>query len=267
MRRLFAFASVCLLMAGCVSTQPLPTLANLNMAATAQFQTANAPPPGFDRGVQFPQIDANLKALPHWHYSASFSFEGFYSGTQQPARGTVSAEVYANELSGERRVVLKASGGAFNAATERTVEGVRISNDYYYVDQNRVCIRATDPDSRRVAEWLASSLIGGVNRASHTYARKTINNLPAWEYAFLPNDVAPPPPVTLSAGGRQSVASGALWVAPSVNAVVDYTLTLNVDSAILTIIQDNRQVTGQVRVTYRLVETGVAYNISIPNGC
>ena len=265
MRRVFAcLVMIGLLAAGCLSdTRVVPTASNLQMAQTAQYLTQNAPPPGFERGVQFPRIDDNLSKQPTWRYTVSLAFDGVYSGTQEKVTGSVSAEIFGNELSGERRVMLKATGAAFGAA-ERNVEGVRISNDYYLVDQNKVCTKVTDSAAdRKVADLTGGDLIGGVKNAVPVGERKTVGEFQIWEYTFLPGDVVTPA-IELAEGGRISIAAGDLWVVPSRNAVYEYTITLNVENAI---VQGNRPLTGQVRASYQLIETGTPYNIAIPYGC
>src|SRR5689334_20674096 len=99
MRRALACLVICLLVAGCFpNPAPIPTVSSVEMAQTAIHLTQNAPPSGFERSVQFPQIDDNLARLPSWHYTVSLSFDGVYSDTKQPAKGQISAEIYGNEL-------------------------------------------------------------------------------------------------------------------------------------------------------------------------
>jgi hypothetical protein len=264
MRRTLACLVLCLLTAGCVSTPPpLPPTLSIEIAQTSIHLTQNAPPPGFERGVQFPRVDDNLARLSSWHYRVSLSFDGVYSGTKEPAKGLISAEIYSNEIGGERRVLLKASGAAFGS-TDRNVEGVRISNDYYLVDQNKTCAKVNEsPSDRAVADLSAGSLVGGVKKATPVGEHKMVNEIDVWEYAFLPDDVVAPS-IELAQGGKPEIVAGDLWVAPSRNAVFEYTITLKVDNAI---IQGGRQLTGQVRAAYQLIETGVQYNIAIPYGC
>jgi hypothetical protein len=264
MRHVLACLVICLLASSCVSgPPPVPTASTIIMEQTAVYLTKNAPPPGFENGVQFPRVDDNLSNLPTWRYKVSLSFDGVYSGTQEPATGLISAEIYGNEVGGERRVILKASGTAFGGI-ERNVEGVRISNDYYLVDQNKVCAKVNEsPADRAVADLSAGSLVGGIKKAMPIGERKTVNEIPIWEYAFLPEDVIPPS-IELAQGGKPTIAAGDLWVAPSRNAVFEYTISLNVENAI---ILGGRQVTGQVRAAYHLIETSIPYNIAIPNGC
>ncbi len=255
---------IAILLAGCVSdTRIIPTASTIQMAQTAQYLTQNAPPPGFERGVQFPRIDDNLSKLPSWHYSVSLTFDGAYTDTQQKVIGSITADIYSNETTDAQRVLLKASGAAFGIA-ERNVEGVRISNDYYLVDQNKVCTRATDsPTDRAVADLAAGDLIGGIKNAIPLGQRKTVGDLEVWEYTFLPGDVVVPA-IKLGNGGSLSIAAGDLWVAPSRDAVYEYSITFNVAKAMLL---GNRELTGLVRGTYQLLETGTAYNIAIPYGC
>lgn len=268
MRLGLVLAGICLLLSGCVTPGAIPTVANIDAAGTAQILTLNAPPPGFRDIVQFPKVDDNLASLPSWHYTVTLTFDGVFSGTTDKAVGSITAEVFSNELVGERRVLLKASGAAFGLKADRNVEGVRISNDYYLVDQNKVCSKVTnDQTSRNVAELTAGSLIGGVNRARPTGERKTVTQgnvkVDAWQYSFLPGDVNPPA-IDLSDGGKMTVASGDFWVVPASKAVLEYSITFNVENSLL---QGDRQLTGQVRAAYTLVETGAQYNISIPYGC
>jgi hypothetical protein len=264
MRRTLACLLLAALAAGCLpAPKPIPTVTTLEMLQTAQYLTKNAPPPGFEQGVQFPHIDDHLADVPSWHYVVSLSFDGVYADSNEKATGQISAEIFSNEVSGERRVLLKASGAVFGVGV-RDVEGVRISNDYYLVDQNKVCTKVTDsPADSKVADLSAGSLIGGVKNATPVGERKTDNNFKVWEYTFLPEDVVPPA-LDLSKGGKFTIAAGDLWVSPADKAVYEYNITLNVENAVL---QGNRPLTGQIRAAYQLLETGTAYNIAIPYGC
>ncbi|MCS6872120.1 MAG: hypothetical protein RML95_09215 [Anaerolineae bacterium] len=266
MRRATLCLIACLLIVGC-ETQALPTQTTLEIAQTVAFMTQNAPPVGFDQGVRFAPIDRNLETLPHWHTQLTVRFEGFLAGSTQPISGTLSAEIFSNQISGERRVVLRAEGDAFALAEGRNVEGVRLGNTFYFVDQNGTCSVVTDdPNRRRVAELRVGDLIGGVRFAQHTYGRKTARNMALWQYGFLPSDVDLPL-ITPTQGGTISVLSGDLWIVPSLNAVADYTLTLRLESALVPIFQGNKQLSGTLTITYSLLESGTLYNIAIPFGC
>ncbi|HVO42524.1 MAG TPA: hypothetical protein VMT34_07870 [Aggregatilineales bacterium] len=257
------------LIAGCdaFNPPPLPTQASIAMGLTAAAGTLNAPPPGFEQ-VAFPQIDLNLTNLPSYRYTFNLSFDGVYSGTQDKVQGTIEAEVFSDELGGARRVLLKATGGAFGLQADRNVEAVRLGNDYYLVDPNKVCTRPTDAANRKIADLAASSFVGGIKSATpngvHTVKKDSAGNeIKLWDYTFVPDAVIPPT-LTLSEGGKLTIASGDLWVIPAIRAVSQYTITLNVENAIL---EGDRQVTGRLQASYQLLETGVTYNISIPFGC
>lgn len=256
----------CLLVVGC-EAQVLPTQTSLEIAQTVAFVTQNAPPVGFDQGVRFAPIDRNLEALPHWHTQLIIRFEGFFAGSTQAISGTLRADIFSNQVSGERRVVLRAEGDAFALAEGRNVEGVRLGNTFYFVDQNGACSVVTDdPNRRRVAELRIGDLIGGVRFAQHTYGRKTERNMALWQYGFVPSEIDLPL-ITPTQGGTISVLSGDLWIAPSLNAVADYTLTLRLESALVPIFQGNKQLSGTLTIIYSLLESGTLYNIAIPFGC
>lgn len=263
LRRVLGSLILIAVLVGC-NDRIVPTPASIGMVLTTQYQTQNAPPAGYST-VSFPQIDANLEKLTNWHYTVSLEVDGIYSGTSNKAQGTLSAEIYRNELIGERRVILTISGDPFGIKDkkERRLEGVRIGNTFYFVDQNKACKKAIDPTDQNVALLTAGGLIGGIKEATHGDQHKTINNMAAWQYTFLPDQVNAPP-LQLGDNGKIGIASGDLWVTPSRNAVVDYTLTLVVENAS---IQGSLPLSGQVRSSYHLLETGVAYNISIPYGC
>jgi hypothetical protein len=248
----------------------VPTLMTIGMAQTAAYLTEVAPPPGFAR-VNFAPIDKNLDQLPHWHYVVSLSFSGTYADTGAKVSGLLRAEVFSNQITGERRVILRATGEIFAASgsseTARDVEGVRLGNDFYFVDQNGACSNAnTLPERKRVAELTAGSLIGGVRQADFTTTKRQNDSLEVLQYAFLPGNVEPPV-LEMTQGGKVTIASGELWIAPSLRAVRSYSLTLNIDRVILPVFQAGRQLTGQLTASYNLVEVNTPYNIAIPFGC
>lgn len=265
-RAAFCAAALALsLVAGCVGNAAVPTATTLDMAITAAFLTDNAPPPGFSGPVQFAPVDKNLDSLPHWHYVVSLSFVGAFDDGEA-TDGEITADVYSNELVGERRVVLKASGAVFAEDARRNVEGVRLGNAFYFVDQNGVCSDVTGSTTPRVAELTAGSLVGGVRLGTPTTTHRSVDDVEVWQYVFLPGDVDPPV-LTLGEGGSARIASGELWIAPSLNAVKEYSITLEVKGAIIPVFQDQRPVTGTLKASYRLVETLQSYNIAIPFGC
>ena len=263
---LCAAALVLSLVAGCISQASVPTATTLDMAITAAFLTDNAPPSGFGAAVQFAPVDKNLELLPHWHYSVSLSFVGTLDDGGDAMDGEIIADVYSNELVGERRVILRASGDAFAQDAQRNVEGVRLGNAFYFVDQNGVCSDVTNSENPRVADLTAGSLVGGVRLGSPTTTHRTVDDIQVWQYVFLPGDVDPPV-LTLAEGGSARIASGELWIAPSLNAVKEYNITLEVSGAVIPVFQDQRPASGTLQATYRLEETMEPYNIAIPFGC
>jgi hypothetical protein len=265
MHRTAVCLCLCLLVSGCglIATPPVPTVSSITMQQTAIILTQNAPPPGFEQSVQFAKIDGSLDNLTSWHYTVSLAFDGTFTDTGDKATGEIDAEVFSNVAPGERRVLLKASGAAFDLKADRNVEGVRIRSDYYLVDQNKVCTKTTEPAPGQVADLTASALIGGVQKATPAGQRKTDGKVDLWEYSFSPDSVVPPT-LQVAQGGSVTIAAGDLWVAPSAGAVWQYTITLNVANVLL---QGKRPLTGQIHAAYQLVETGTTYNISIPFGC
>ncbi len=243
----------------------LPTVSSLEMAGTAVYLTQNAPPIGFEQSVTFPALDSRLTSLPSWNASLKLTFDGIFATTQQKTAGKLDAQIYSSELTSARRVVFSASGTAFGVTDDRAVEAVRLGNDYFLVVQSsKVCGKVTDAPSRKIADLTAATLLGGIKHAVPTGQHDTINKLAAWEYSFLPDDVTLPI-LNTGDGGNFTVAAGDLWVAPSVNAVVRYSLTINVEN--VTLLQSDQPVTGQLRVGYELHEIGAQYNITVPFGC
>src|SRR5579859_1172171 len=197
----------CLILAGCdfsLSSSPSvePTVASLEMVQTAVALTQNAPPPGFAE-IAFPQIDDNLSKHPAWHYTVQLSFDGVLADSAQAEQGRIFADVYSNELTGDRRVLLKASGEAFGLNQGRDVEGVRVGEDYYLVDSNKVCTKIQNPGSeKQVADLAAGALIGGIKKATPSGHRKNDRNTDVWEYTFSPDAVIVPPVVQPGTDGK-----------------------------------------------------------------
>lgn len=252
---------------GCSAQAIPPTAVSISGVQTQQVQTQIAPPPQYQQSVQFPRIDANLTAQPYWRAAITLSFDGVLTGTQSKTTGVITAEIYSNESSGERRVVLQTTGEAFGTNAPRYLEGVRIGNAFYRVDADRACTTVTaDPSGRTLAELSAGALLGGVQNAVYATTRRiaeALNKTPVWEFSFSPDDVIPPA-VTLADGGTITIASGGLWIAPAFDAVADYQITLNIVNGR---IQGSSALTGQLRAEYHLLEVGTPYNIAIPYGC
>ncbi len=246
---------------------PLPTLASVAMEQTSAAQTQAAPPTAFQGTVSFPAIDAHLSDQPAWDATVSVTFDGVYANASAnkplAVSGSIEAQIIHDELLSAQRVLFNAQGAAFGLTQPRQVEAVRLGNDYYLVAQG-TCGKVTDTPSRQIADLSAASLLGGVQSAKLTGQQQEFNALPAWEYAFTLDSVSVPlaHPVT---GGSVTIAAGSLWIAPSINAVVRFSLTVNVQN--VTLLDAAEPVTGQLRETYTLGSTGQTHNISIPYGC
>jgi len=109
-RRRWLVLIVCAVLSACTpSAAPLPTVSSFEMAQTAQVQTQNAPPTGFNV-VTFPLIDAHLSDQPAWYAALTITFDGVFAADQQKTTGTLNAQIYRNELTTGRRVLFKANG-------------------------------------------------------------------------------------------------------------------------------------------------------------
>ncbi|MHB8624687.1 MAG: hypothetical protein ACYDBJ_06425 [Aggregatilineales bacterium] len=264
---LFSITLLFFALSACTPPPALPTASSISMQQTAVVLTQNAPPPGFQGTISFPQIDAHLSDQPAWDATVQMAFDGVRAddppGNQRPATGTLNVQLFHDELTSARRVLFNAEGAAFGLTDARQLEAVRLGNDYYLVTQG-VCGKVTDASSRQVADLSAGGLLGGVGHATPTGARQEMNGLPSWEYIFKSDSVSVPL-AHLQPNGSVTVAAGSLWVAPSANAVVRFTLTVNVQN--VTLLNATQPVTGQLRETYTLGTVGQLHNISIPFGC
>lgn len=248
----------------------IPTLASFDTLPTAYFLTQNAPPPGFGTLALDP-IERGLSNHPGWAYTLTGSFAGVFDGTGEPARGELDVLVQGNELGQARRVVLTVSGNAFAPGQETVrLEGVRISNDYYLVDVNGQCSQGDSglAGNAIIADLSAGQIIGGVTQAVPTGHRATFGDLPAWQYTFAPAD-ARLPSVVIQPGGTASLAAD-LWVAPQVNAVLRYEITVTVSGVhVLWADRTAPTVSGTLSLRYELDPAAFETlpNISVPHGC
>jgi hypothetical protein len=245
----------------------LPTVSSIEMAGTAVALTQQAPPQGFQTTISYPLLDAKLVRLPSWYARLLLSFEGVDAVIGQPATARLEAQIYRNELSNTRRVLFSANGIAFGVAAgeTRNIEAVRIANDYYFALKTPpACAAVTDAARRQIADLTAGSLIGGIQSATATGNRQPINGQLAYEYTFLPESLNLTVIQTDNVG-KFTIAAGSLWVAPSLDAVMRYTLTVNVQDVRL--LNAEQPVTGQLRIEYELKEVGSPYNLAVPFGC
>lgn len=254
------------------SLEDLPTrVVSLEDLATAQMQTQNAPPPGFRESITFPQIDANLSALPNWRYEMLLEFNGVFSGTSRPATAHTLAQVSYNQLDSARRVLLEASGVLVNPEDDTPIrrEGVRLGPDTYLVQEN-VCLGAADGAAAVLADLRAGDLIGGVQRAVPDGVRATINGQTVWRYSFGAPDLNLPG-IRFMQGGRIARFSAELWIAPEHNAVIRFWLTMDIENAVLNLVATSDDgalpVSGQLILRYDLYDIGVNPNITQPFGC
>lgn len=255
-------------LAGCNAlddgSEPVPTKADINTLPTHQFLTANAPPAGFGQ-VNVDPIDANLSALAGWHYTITGQFNGTFDATGALATGTLSVEVWANQVGETRRVVLAVEGAALSPDdAKRRLEGVRWSNDYYIVDTNGQCTVGGD-GAEVIGNLSAGQMIGGVINAVPTGHRQTIGAYPAWQYTFRPEE-ARFPAVHRDANSRVSLEAD-LWIAPDLNAVVRYEVRLTVTGVRL--LSSDQPVSGTLYMRYDLDldQVDTQPNISVPHGC
>lgn len=247
------------------SLDDLPTRASfdtLQDAATADFLTENAPPPGFRESVAFPQIDANLEALPGWHYTVTLQFDGVFARTPREAQASAQADVWFNQLGSARRVVVETVGELLGVDENLVYEAVRLGPDAFLV-RDGVCLSNAGADAETAADLRAGALVGGVEQATPTGRRAVINGAEVWEYRFDTADLNLPA-IRIEDDGRIA-ATGELWVAPEHNAVVRFYVNLDVENAY--IFDRQLPVSGQVIQRYDLYDIGTAANISVPFGC
>lgn len=264
-----------LLLVACGQTRqgtdaPIPTLASFETLPTAYFLTQNAPPPGFS-SLALDPIERGLTDHPGWAYTLSGSFSGTFDVTGEVAQGSLSVLVQGNELGQARRVVLEVSGNAFAPGRETVrLEGVRISNDYYLVDVNGQCSQGDSglAGNAIIADLAAGQIIGGVAQAVPTGHRATLSDLAAWQYTFSTSD-ARLPAVTALPGSEVTLAAD-LWVAPQVNAVLRYEVTVTVRGVhLLWADHSVSPVSGTLSLRYELDPAAFEQlpNISVPHGC
>jgi hypothetical protein len=258
-----------LLVTGCTprgrTPDDLPTpLADLNLAATAQVMTQNAPPPRFANGVSVPRLDSGLDDVAHYRARIALDFDGVFADTPRPARGHVDADVSYTELGTLRRVVIRTDGELLATGEASQLEAVRIGGETYLVQDN-LCRVTTGTDAASVSDLGAGALIGGVREAVPTGEKQVINGEEVWRYAFLQDALDINAAVQARDGGRITYTGGELWFAPAHEAVIRFYLTLDVEN--VTVFGSQLPVSGQVIIRYDVSEVGVDPNISVPNGC
>jgi len=253
-----------LIFAGCRSREPfvIPTLSNPQAAATSIVQTQNAPPPGFD-SIAFPEIDANLTALPGWRYEMSMRFDGVFARTPRQTSANANAEVSYNQLASARRVVADLDIAFNEDGQGRQYEAVKHGSDTFLV-QEGIC-QDNAGESANVAVGLsAGNLLGGVQTAQTMAQRAIINGEEVWRYDFSEENLILPN-ISFGDGSQILSLTGELWVAPEHNVVIRYYATLEVEN--VTLFGSNLPVTGMIRIRYDVFDIGEAPNLTVPFGC
>lgn len=260
-------ALLILLLAGCNSQrgqglETIPTLAEFDPLATAQYLTENAPPPEYRNAVAFPQVDSGLNLLPGWRYVVQLEFEGVFAGTTTTAFANATAEVWFNQLGSGRRVLVTTTGELLGRE-DNAFEAVRLGPDAFLV-RDGVCLGAAGEDAATAADLRAGLLVGGASTAQPTGLRATINGQDAWQYRFSAADLNLPS-IRLVDEGQLTLEGGEMWVAPEHNAVIRFYVNLDVNNAV--IFDRQLPVSGQVLLRYDLFDIGVVPNITVPFGC
>lgn len=257
---------VVILLAGCNMQRgqdiaDIPTVAAFDSLATAQYLTQNAPPPAYRGNIAFPEVDANLSRMTGGRYVVQLEFNGVFARTPRQTSAHASAEVWFNQVGSSRRVSVQITGEMLGRE-DKTFEAVRLGPDAFLVQDNQ-CIREGQ-DAQTASRLRAGTLVGGINQASPTGLRATINGLDSWQYSFTTADLNLPS-IRLSNEGQIAVTSGELWIAPEQEAVTRFYVNLDLTSAI--IFERQLPVSGQVILRYDLFDAGKTSNITVPFGC
>lgn len=244
----------------------IPTrIPSVEMLATSEFMTQNAPPEGFRDSVAFPQIDDQLTVLPSWRYQSVLQFDGVFARTPREVDASASADVWYDQAGRKRRVVIEGVGALFGQEGDTALEGVRLSDDTYLV-RDHVCVATGSEQATLVADLRAGDLIGGVTNATPTGHRATINGQEVWRYAFVLENLSLPQ-VQQNDDSQVTLMAGELWVAPEQNAVIRFYANLDVENVVLNLVDNTLPLTGTLILRYDLYDIGVDPNITQPFGC
>ncbi len=268
MPRLSILLALTVLLAACSGQRgqqlaDLPTVASfesIEVQATVDFMTQNAPPPGYREEISFPEVDANLERLAGWRSVVTLEFDGVFAGTPRETSASAQAEIWFNQLGSARRLIVETAGELIGQTEDQDFEAVRMGPDTFVIRDN-TCY--TGDSATAAADLQTGALIGGVTSATPTGRRVTLNGAEAWEYAFLP-DALNLPAIRLAENGQIS-ASGEIWVAPEHDAVIRFYVNIELTNAF--IFDRTLPVTGQLLLRYDLYDIGTASNISVPFGC
>ncbi|MCK6577832.1 MAG: hypothetical protein L6Q98_06975 [Anaerolineae bacterium] len=259
---------ILLLLAACTNRgqriEDIPTAASVEDMATALPLTQNAPPAPFNRVLTtFDLIDNHLNELPGWRYVVQLEFDGTFARTPRETSASAQAEVWFNQMASARRVSLTTTGELIGQTEDSAYEAVRLGPDSFLV-RDGACLVGARGDAQTAADLRAGDLAGGVRQATPGGRQEVINGQAVYLYTFSEADLILPP-IRPADGGRVTLESGELWIAPQISAAVRYYLNLDVESVIL--FDRQLPVSGSVRLRYDLHEVGTAFNITVPFGC
>jgi hypothetical protein len=240
----------------------LPTPASVEDLATAIVLTQNAPPPPYNEGIAFAEIDANLQALAGWRSVVRLEFDGVFARTTRPATAAASAEIEFNQLSSARRVTVETSGELIGQTENNDYEAVKLGPDSFLIRQ-ATCQTNTDA-ANLAADLRAGTLIGGVTTAAPAGQQATINGEPTFGYRVT-GEALRLPTIRVGDGGAVALTSGELWFSARHNAVVRFWVNLQVTNSF--VFDRQLPVDGTVVIRYDLYDIGTAYNITVPFGC
>ncbi len=239
---------------------PLPTQAKPEEVQTAIIKTQNAPPPGFE-SIAFNPVDYNRDKLPGWAIEVTVNFSGQYTTTGEEAVGYMIMRVWENSVLRRRRVLLQFEGEALSGSVTR-IEAVRIENDFYLVDSNRICT-INNEAAQDIATLSAGRIVGGFTLAIPTGQVSRILDYPAYQYGFDKNNlqisIFQAQPSTIE------IVGGEAWLIPELNVVGRFGVGMNVHNAL--ILFGENAVTGELHYQYNLVDTSEQQDIAVPNGC
>ena len=234
--------------------EPVPAVARLDTLPTAIFLTEHAPPPATGTVASIP-----LTRLSDGRAGAGDrALRGHLRLDRQSANGQLGCR--CKWTAGEaRRVVLRVEA-APRRTTTRAGGRSPAGNDYYIVDTNGVCSAGGDarpssricPPGRSSAECRRPSR--PVTRTNQQRAGLAVPSHPTAMPAILDEDSF----VSIDAD---------LWIAPSLNAVLRYDLTVTTRG--VRILSGSEPVSGMLTLRYELdvPSLDARPNISIPNGC
>lgn len=264
MRRLsMLFLMILFLFSACQEKEaqvPLPTEAKPEEVQTAIIKTQNAPPPGFD-SIAFNPIDYNREKLPGWAFEVTVTFTGQYTATGEEATGYMLMRVWENSVLRQRRVLLQFDGEALSGSVTR-IEAVRVENDFYLVDSNRICT-INNEAAQDIATLSAGRIVGGFTLAIPTGRVDQILGFPAYQYGFDKNNLQIS--IFQEQPSTVDILGGEAWLIPELNVVGRFGVGMNVHNA--KILFGENAVTGELNYQYNLVDVNETQDIAIPNGC